>query len=267
MARFTVETQGDGGDVILIPGLACSRDLWAPTAQALAGRHRVHLVQVAGFAGAPAAGNTDGEVCAGVAEALAGYIEAGGLAAPAVIGHSMGGSIGMMLASRHPERVARLMVVDMIPNFAVAVFGPSLSPEEVAEQAAAMRRTLEVMPQDQYAEQEARTIAGRVLTEAARPVVLAHDLASDRAVVARSMEELLTTDLTPELPKITAQTTVVHAWNEASPVPAAAVDSWYEAAFAGLEDVKHVRIDDSAHFIMIDQPARLDAEIETFLAG
>ena len=106
-----------------------------------------------------------------------------------------------------------------------------------------------------------------VLTEGARPAIVGHSLASDRKVAGRSMEELLTTDLTPDLPKITAPTTVLWAWNKASPAPAAMFGSWYQAAYAPLKGAKIVRIDDSAHFIMVDQPARFATEVDTFLAG
>lgn len=265
--RFTVEVRGKGPDVILVPGLSSSRSIWEPTAKALEGRYRVHLVQVAGFAGAPVAGNAEGKISAGVAEGLAGYIRAKGLKAPALIGHSMGGSIGLMLAARHPDLVGKLMVVDMFPNLAVAYFGPAATPDVVAKQAAAMRERMTTQPADAYKAARAQVVAMMVATEGARPAVVDQVLASDRDVSGRAMEELLTTDLTPELASITAPTTVVHAWSKASPAPAAAMDGWYQAAYATLKDVKLVRIDDSAHFIMIDQPARLQAEVETFLAG
>ena len=100
-----------------------------------------------------------------------------------------------------------------------------------------------------------------------RAAIVKHSLDSDRQVSGRAMEELLTTDLTPELAKITAPTTVVWAWNSNMPVPAATFGGWYQAAYGPLKGVKVVRIDDSAHFIMIDQPAKFMAEVETFLAG
>jgi pimeloyl-ACP methyl ester carboxylesterase len=264
--RFTVEVRGKGPDVILIPGLSSSREIWEPTAKALEGRYRVHLVQVAGFAGAPTAGNAEGKVAAGVAEGLAGYIQAKGLKSPAVIGHSMGGTMGMMLAARHPDRVGKLMVVDMFPNLAVAFFGPTATPEAIASSAAGIRAQMENAPQDQFVAQQNQTITGMVLTEGARKAIVDHSLASDRKVSGRSMEELLTTNLTPELAKITAPTTVVWAWNKSSPAPAAMFDGWYKAAYAPLKGAKVVRIDDAAHFVMIDQPARFQAEVDGFLA-
>lgn len=265
--RFTVEVRGAGPDVILAPGLSSSREIWEPTAKALEGRYRVHLVQVAGFAGAPTAGNAEGKVAAGVAEDLAGYIRAKGLNKPAVIGHSMGGTIGMMLAARHPDLVGKLMVVDMFPNLAVAFFGPTATPETIAKNAAMFRQSIESAPQAQFVAQQTQTIAGMVLTESARPAIVAHSLASDRNVAGRAMEELLTTNLSTELPHITAPTTVIWAWNKASPAPAAMFETWYRGAYEPLKGAKVVRVDDSAHFVMIDQPARFMAEVEAFLAG
>lgn len=266
-ARFTVQVRGKGPDVILIPGLSSSAAIWEPTAKALEGRYRVHVVQVAGFAGAPTAGNATGQVVAGVAEGLAGYIKAQGLKSPAVIGHSMGGSIGMELAARHPEQVGRLMVVDMFPKLAVAYFGPTATAETVVKQAAAIRDRITNAPTDQFVAQQNQVIVTMVMTESARKTLVDQSLASDRDVAGRSMEELLITDLTPELGKISAPTTVLYAVNKNLPVPASAFDGWYAAAYAPLKGVKLVRIDDTAHFIMVDQPVKFQAEVEAFLAG
>ena len=51
--RLSVEVVGRGPDVILIPGYGCSREVWRATADRLKATHRVHLVQLAGFAGQP----------------------------------------------------------------------------------------------------------------------------------------------------------------------------------------------------------------------
>jgi pimeloyl-ACP methyl ester carboxylesterase len=60
--RFTVTVRGHGPDVLLIPGLACSSSVWNPTADHFDGHYRMHLIQVAGFAGTPAQGNATGPV-------------------------------------------------------------------------------------------------------------------------------------------------------------------------------------------------------------
>src|SRR5687768_692280 len=122
--RISVVTRGTGPDIILVPGLASHRDVWAGVADTLDDRYRLHLVQVNGFASAAPGANADGPVSAPVAEELDRYIRESSLARPAIIGHSMGGTIGMMLAARHPGSVGRLMVVDMVPFMAV-MFGPA----------------------------------------------------------------------------------------------------------------------------------------------
>ena len=44
--RISVKVEGTGPDVILIPGLASSREVWRATADRLKATHRVHLVQL-----------------------------------------------------------------------------------------------------------------------------------------------------------------------------------------------------------------------------
>lgn len=50
-----------------------------------------------------------------VADVLA-WLDARGLGAVDLMGHSMGGKVAMTLACRHPERVRRLVVVDIAPK-------------------------------------------------------------------------------------------------------------------------------------------------------
>jgi len=49
--RFSVEVVGKGPDLIFVPGLSSSRETWKVTADRLRGRYRLHLFQLAGFAG------------------------------------------------------------------------------------------------------------------------------------------------------------------------------------------------------------------------
>ena len=102
--RLSVQVVGQGPDVILIPGLASSREVWRATADRLKATHRVHLVQLAGFAG-EAWTHGDGAFVQPEVEELARYIREAGLNRPAVIGHSMGGLSGLLLAQQQPGLV------------------------------------------------------------------------------------------------------------------------------------------------------------------
>lgn len=264
--RISVTAQGAGPDVILIPGLTSSPEIWDTTAAALDATHRVHLVQVNGFAGHGARANGEGAVSAPVAEEIARYIRETGLTRPAVIGHSMGGTIGMMLTARHPSDVGRLMVVDMIPFMGVMIGGANATPETVAPIAGQIRAGMLAAPQGVVSAQTRSIIDTMVRTESARPRVLEHARASDNRVSANAYYELLTTDLRPELGAITQPFTVLYVVPPNAPVPPEIYAGYVTASYANAPGARIVHIEDSYHFIMIDAFDRFIAEVNGFLA-
>ncbi|GLK49394.1 alpha/beta hydrolase [Brevundimonas intermedia] len=274
--RIHVRVDGDmdGRDIILIPGLSSSPEIWQGTVDHLTAQEgvgwRVHRIHVQGFAGAPAEGNaqtgaTPGPVAAPVAEEIARYIREKGLSRPAVVGHSMGGTIGLMLAARHPDSVGKLMVVDMIP-FMGAMFGPPGTTVEavtpVADQIYAAQAN---SPREAYVAQATTAINGMINTESRREEALEDMRTSDQKVSAAAFRELVTTDLRPELKKITAPTEVLYVkFNDPRMTPQI-TDAIYQMSYAGLPGVKLKRIDDSAHFIMFDQAQAFYGELDAFL--
>jgi pimeloyl-ACP methyl ester carboxylesterase len=247
--RFSVEVVGSGPDVILIPGLTASKEVWRGAVAAVPG-YRYHLIQVSGFAGAPARGNAQGPVVAPLAEEIARYIDANRLRRPAVVGHSMGGTLALMLAARHPQLVGKAMVVDMLPQPA----------ELLGTSAQNIRGLADVL------ESVSGTSFGQSLIDSAvrmfgndAPV----NVKSDRDVVARAAHELAVADLTPELPRIRAPLTVLYA----SPVASLATtaDGVYRRAYVADPAATLVRIDGSGHMVMADQPRRFAEELRRFL--
>jgi pimeloyl-ACP methyl ester carboxylesterase len=262
--RISVLVQGEGKDVILVPGLGSSPRVWAELVKAVPG-YRYHLVQLSGFAGAPKAGNGEGAVAAPAAAELARYIEAKGLRQPAVIGHSMGGSIALMLAARHPQAVGRLMVVDMLPFLGIMFGPPGTTADSIrptADMLLARRTAAEPAERKKSIE---NTIAGMVNTVAMRPAATADSLDSDPGVSARSLHELIVTDLGPELARVTAPATVLYVTPKGVSLNDAQIDALYKMAYAPLKGAQVKRVPDSAHFIMWDQPARFQAEVKAFL--
>lgn len=265
--RIAVTTTGSGPDVVLVHGLGSSPRVWRGLTQALPD-YRYHLVQVKGFAGVPAEGNagTTGPVAAPVAEEIARYIgEAIGRPA-AVIGHSMGGTIGMMVAARHPERVSRLMVVDMLPYLG-DMFGPGQSPAALRAVAEQIRAGIAEGPLDAYRARNEQTLAGMIATESERPAAIADTMASDRSVSGRSMYELITTDLKPELARITAPTTVLYVTPFGAPLTDAQMDGYYQLSYRNLAGARLQRVPNARHFIMYDQPEVFVTEVRNFLAA
>jgi pimeloyl-[acyl-carrier protein] methyl ester esterase len=261
--RLSVEVIGSGPDVILIPGLASSREVWRPLATRLSATHRVHLVQLSGFAG-QAWSHGDGPFVAPEVEELARYIRTTHLVRPAVIGHSLGGLSGLLLAQRHPELVGRLMSVDSLPFYS-AMFGPQVTADQArpfADQAAAA-----ILSADDptFRTQQTQTAAALARDPATRTAMLEWSMTSDRHAMASAMKDVMTTDARPGLAAMTTPVTALYASDADGGAPAAMAEGLWTREYAALPGVKLIRVDGSRHFIMADQPARFDALVDDFL--
>jgi pimeloyl-ACP methyl ester carboxylesterase len=262
--RFSVLVEGEGSDVILIPGLSSPRDVWDGARAALRGRHRLHLVQIAGFGGTEPGPNSGDGILEGTVAELRRYIAANGLQRPAVIGHSMGGLIGLMLAQEAPDMVGRLMVVDALPFIGI-LFDPAATAGSIAPRAAAMRDMMAAATPDQRRAAAAAVAASLVRSEAARALVARWMLESNAGVSSRAMYEDMVTDVRPGLAAIRIPVTVLYAWAEGS-LPEARAAALFGEAYRALPGVRMAGIGESAHFLMLDQPERFGAALAEFLA-
>lgn len=262
--RLSVQVIGTGPDVILIPGFGSSREVWRPLAERLSSTHRVHLVQLAGFAGEPWS-HGDGPFVQPVIDALAAYVRQAGLHHPAVIGHSMGGLSAVMLAQQHPDLVGRVMSVDSLPFFS-ALYGPQVTAEAAApyaEQAAAG-----ILSADEagFRAGQSQTAIGLARDEPTRAAMVEWSMASDRHAMASAIREVMTTDVRPGLATMTTPVWAVYAADANGGAPAAMADALWSREYATLPGVTLIRVDDSRHFIMADQPERFSQIVDRFLA-
>jgi pimeloyl-ACP methyl ester carboxylesterase len=261
--RITVTVRGQGPDVLLIPGLTCSSAVWDATAKHLEDHYRLHIIQVAGFAGSPARANAQGPVIQPTVDAIDAYIKTNKLTAPKIIGHSLGGLMGMMLAQQHPEDVGKLMIVDSLPFYG-ALFGAN-DVAAVTPQAVAIRDSMLAETQDAYAQGAGQYIPMLVKSPEGQKLATAWAVASDKSVVARAMYEDMTTDLRPTLAQIKTPVTMLYPWDSSGGFAQADVDALYKQSFAALPNKTLVRIDGSFHFIMFDQPDAFAAQVDAFL--
>ncbi|QDX26523.1 alpha/beta hydrolase [Sphingomonas suaedae] len=257
------EPRKDRDPVYLIPGLSSPRAVWDGIAPDLAKDRQVLLVQVNGFGGDAVGENGKPGMTDGIIADILADAAARGATQPAMIGHSYGGLIGMMLAARHPDRVGRLMVVDTLPFFG-RLFDPSATPASIAPRAEQMR---------------AMTIAGAERMKAMAPItsdpggiwsntaqgrikVANWTRQADQAAVAQALYEDIVTDIGPELAKVTAKPfTILYA----AGVGEAQAKAIWDPAYAGTP-AELVAVPDSYHFIMLDQPQRFATEVKAFLA-
>lgn len=246
--RIAVRAQGTGPDVVLIPGLGSGPGTWSRLLGDVAGR-RWHLIHVRGFAGLPADANARGPLLDPLADEIARYIAEAGLGAPAIIGHSMGGTLAMLTALRQPTRVGRLMIVDMLPAAAGLIGGTAQGMGFLAQQ---LRGYF-------TGTQAGRRAFAQILRDATPG-----GADSDQDVIANALDELAGLDLTSRLPSIRQPLTAVPAL-PADPQMADSLLARVRSAWAGAPTARIVPIQPSGHMLMFDQPAKFAAAVRTFL--
>lgn len=245
--RIMVTVRGSGRDVLLIPGLASGPGIWNGVTGQVPG-YRWHLVQVRGFAGLAADANGSGPVVQPVADEIARYIAAAGLKRPAVVGHSMGGTLAMMQGVKGVA--GRVMVVDMLPAGAGMVGGTANGMGYLA---------------DQLSQYFTGTAAGRrYLAQIVAQAPGAEG--SNPEVIATALRDLANTDLGPQLARIGVPMSVVYAVG-ADQAQSVEITRRFRAAYAAKKDAKLLPIGPSGHVVMTDQPTRFNAALGNFLKG
>jgi pimeloyl-ACP methyl ester carboxylesterase len=134
----------DAPAFVLLHGLTFDRRMWEPVLAELPAPHRAIALDLPGHGGSPPFRSRG---LAAAVESVRAAVEAAGIAAPVVVGHSIGGPIAAIYASEHPtagvvsiEAPIRLepfaaMLDAVAPQLAGPAFGPFWSQLEAALQA------------------------------------------------------------------------------------------------------------------------------------
>lgn len=104
---------GGGPPYVILHGMLGSSRNWTSVGRELAAGRRTFALDLRNHGLSPHADSMTYEEMAGD---VARWLDARALAQAELVGHSMGGKVAMVLACRQPERVARLVVVDIAPR-------------------------------------------------------------------------------------------------------------------------------------------------------
>ena len=247
-SSFVVDVKGHGRPVILIPGLGCPGSVWDDTVAHWGGRYETHVLTLAGFAGRPPIG---GPLAATAADEIVTYIRDRKLAHPIVVGHSMGAFIAYAVAAKAGDTIGKVVAVDGAPAWPGA-------PADNAQKAKAFRDQLLAMSQAEFDEQSRMIFQSMAAHPERLQAAMDALVRSDRRTFADAFVELMTTDLRPELPKITAPVLVVLA------------DSGFSKQIGEMDSViphhQTETIAGAKHFVMIDDPDAFYRVVDAFLA-
>ena len=121
VAKLAFDDLGEGPPLIILHGLFGSARNWQSVARRLARHHRVICVDQRNHGRSEHTARFD---YADLAADLGHLIDDLELPRVGLVGHSMGGKTAMTFALAHPERVARLVMVDIAPVAYVDVHSP-----------------------------------------------------------------------------------------------------------------------------------------------
>ena len=262
-----VKVTGHGQPVILIPGLATPGAIWDDTVKHLQDKYECHVVSIAGFGGMPSVKTDD--LLGSARDQIIVYAQTQKLDKPTIVGHSLGGTIALMIGEQAPDLPGDIVSVDGLPFLAGVMLPGATDLESAKKGAAAMRAQMQGQtPEQAAAFQKNISIPSMVTKPADVERIYAMCSKSDRATVAEAMNEMLTRDYRPELGNIKCPILVMGALAQISQyAPRPTLEANYRNQFVNAPQTRFIFFDKAKHFIMIDDPTGFYAALDQELAA
>lgn len=263
--KVQVEVVGKGRPLLMIPGLNSSAEVWRETCLALKDA-QCHLVQLPGFAGAAPADPRPAEFLPAMRRQLLAYLHDGHLGPVVVIGHSLGGLLGLQMAQAEPKAVSALVVVDALP-FLPAARDPNATVERARPMADELRKGMLATDAVQWQAQLKAGLAGMTRDPQRRAELVRWGETSDRQTTADAMHAVMTTDLRASIASISAPTLVLGSWAGYQPMGATEERTLavFRTQYAELQGVQIAMSAQGFHFLMWDDPRWLQGQVQAFL--
>jgi len=245
------EVCGKGPPVILLHGYQGSWGLWQATMEALGKAYRTYAVDFWGF------GESGARRSSYAIEDFVGLVDQFmsqmGIGQAPLVGHSMGGSVCLLVAARKPERVQKAIAI------AAPVVGSSLRffPRIFGVPAVA-RLTFRNLRMYRWAY---RLLAATYSRDPNWADMMDRDVSHvTLEAFFASIASLRRADLRPLLPRITAPVLGMYGARDNVVDP-----RQWEPLQAGIPGARMEQFFDSGHFLMLDEPSHFMRALKAFL--
>lgn len=111
--RLNFQAQGHGRPLIILHGFLGSSDNWRSMSKRLSSHFTVYCLDLRNHGQSPHSDTMDYPM---MAADLREFVEAQSMTQAFLLGHSMGGKVAMQFAGQYPERVEKLVIVDIAPK-------------------------------------------------------------------------------------------------------------------------------------------------------
>ncbi|MBQ9431804.1 MAG: alpha/beta fold hydrolase [Kiritimatiellae bacterium] len=255
MARLYAETEGSGPDVVFLHGLLGSVENWKHIQSQLADRYRVTCIDLPNHGRSP---QQPAFTMRSMADDVAETLATADIKSAAIVGHSLGGKVAMVLATEYTELCNALVVVDMtIKRFApVHLFVlracRDLPLEKCSRRADLKEQLMHLIALDQTCDFALKNVVRDDSGAFTWRIPL--DYLIDNATVVSDAVPLVSPYEGPTA-FILGGDSPFRVWRDAD-----AIKGWFPAA-------KFVTVPGAGHLVHTDQPEAFLRELETFLSN
>lgn len=243
---FQVFVKGEGQPILLLPGFTCTAEVWEETVASLSKGYECHIFTFAGFGNVPP---IEKPWLPQIKTALSKYVKENALKNPIIIGHSLGGTLALWLATEPNTPFEQIIVVDGLPA-AGALMIPNYNSEDIAYDTPYNKQMLE-MNAESFKFMAQQTAQNMMINNDKKELLTNWMLQSDRETYVYGYTDLLKLDLREDLVKIKIPVTILAATH---PYGKEMAKLTYENQFSKLSNYTIHFAENSAHFIMYDQP-------------
>ena len=257
---------GRGETLVFVHGFGANGRLWEDSAKRLAADHRC-IVPDWPMGSHPEAMNEDADVTPpGSARMISEFLGRLDLTDVTIVGNDSGGAVSQMLVTRHPDRIARLVLTncDCFEKFPPQPFKAMFKAAQAPGGAAALARSMQVSAIRRgplaYGGLTAKPIDEHVLRSFVDPLYRDLGVRRDGMRFAGGADTRDTMDAAGKLPDLTIPVLLV--WGA-------------EDRFFTLEDARRladlipdsrlVEVEGAKTFVSLDEPGRVADEIASFV--
>jgi pimeloyl-ACP methyl ester carboxylesterase len=242
---FKVEVSGKGQPVLLFPGFACTGDIWKETVQELSKQYECHVFTFAGFGGVP---SIEKPWLPKIKDEVVAYVKKQQLEQATIIGHSLGGTLGLWLAATETGLFKKLIAVDALPCTG-ALMVPGYKAADMVYDNPYSRQMLN-MDSAAFRKSAVQQTSFMMLNKAKQGMVVNWMMMADRQTYVYGYIDLLKLDLREDIASIKIPVVVLAATHPDKSM----IEKTYNVQYEKLGSKTFYYAEKAAHFVMLDQP-------------
>nr|WP_315157983.1 alpha/beta hydrolase [uncultured Flavobacterium sp.] len=242
---FKVEVKGKGAPVLLFPGFGCTGEVWNETVAELSKNYECHVFTFAGF------GNVspiEKPWLSTIKDQVISYVKTKKIKNATLIGHSLGGTLSLWLASEETNLFKKLILVDALPAAATLMI-PNYKGEIIPYDNPQSKMML-AMDQKAFDGMNSQSTSFMCMNKEKQKTINEWMSLVDRKTYVYGYIDMLNLDLRKEISKIKIPVVILAATNP----DLTTVQNTYKTQYENLPSVTIYYAANSAHFVMYDQP-------------